>query len=56
VKAMLLNEAMKHPLFKTRFVIGRSFDSFKKIQYPYCLIITTFHDLHVIKVAPNKQM
>jgi hypothetical protein len=56
VKVVLLNEVIKHPLFKPKFDIGRFFDSFKKIQYPYCLIITTFHDLHVIKVAPNKQM
>ncbi len=28
VKVMLLNESVKHPLFKPKFDIGRFFDSF----------------------------
>ncbi len=53
---MLLNEVVKHHLFEPKFDIERFFDSLKKFQYPYSLIITNFHDFHVIKVAPNKQM
>jgi hypothetical protein len=53
---MLLNENVKNPLFKPNFDIGRFFHSFEKFQYPYYSISTTFHDSHVIKVAPHKQM
>ncbi len=56
MKVVLLNEVVKHHLYEPKFDIGRFFDSLKNFQYPYCLIITTFHDFHVIKVAPNKQM
>jgi hypothetical protein len=53
---MLLNENVKHPLFKPNFDIGNFFESFNLFQYPYYSISTTFHDSHVIKVAPHKQM
>jgi hypothetical protein len=56
VKVVLLNEVVKHPLLKPKFDVGRYFYSIKKFQYQYFLIITNFHDFHVIKVAPNKQM
>ncbi len=53
---MLLNENVKYPLFKSNFDIGRLFYSFKKFQYSYYSNDTTFHDTHVIKVGPHKQM
>ncbi len=56
MKVMLLNEVVKHPLFKPNFDIGNLFDSFQIVQYPYYSISITFHDTHVIKVALHKQM
>jgi len=56
VKVVLLNEIVKHHLFKPNFDIGSFFDSFKIFQYPYCSISTTSHDSHAIKVAPHRQM
>jgi hypothetical protein len=54
VKVVLLNEIVKHNLFKPNFDIGSFFDSFKIFQYPYCSISTTFHDSHAIKIAPHR--
>jgi hypothetical protein len=51
----LLNEIVKHPLFKPNFDIGNLF-LILNFQYPYYSISTTFHDTHAIKVAPHKQM
>jgi len=56
VKIMLLNEDVKHLLFKPNFDIGRFFDSFYIFQYPYYSISTIFYDSHAIKVAPHRQM
>jgi hypothetical protein len=53
---IMLNENVKHPLFKPNFDIGRLFDSVYNFQYPYYSINTTFYDSHAIKVAPHKQM
>jgi hypothetical protein len=55
-KVMSLNEVVKHLLFKPNFDIGILFDSFKKFQYTYYSISTTFHDSHAIKVASHKQI
>jgi hypothetical protein len=55
VKIVLLNENVKHPLFKPNFDIGRFFNSFYIFKYPYYSINTTFYDSHAIKVAPYKQ-
>jgi hypothetical protein len=56
VKVVLLNEVVKHPLFKSNFDIGRFFDSFKIFQYPHYSISTIFHHSHAIKMAPHRQM
>ncbi len=56
MKVMSLNEVVKHPLFKPKFDIGNFFDSFQNFQDPYYSISTTFHDSHVIKVAPHRQI
>jgi hypothetical protein len=56
MNVMSLNEVVKHPLFKHNFNIEIFFDSFKKFQYSYYSINTTFHDSHAIKVAPHRQM
>jgi hypothetical protein len=56
MKVKSLNEVVKHPSFKPNFDIEILFDSFKKIQYPYYSINTTFHNSHAIKVAPHGQM
>jgi hypothetical protein len=56
IKVTLLNEVVKHSLFKPNFDIENLFDSFKKFQYSYYSISTTFYDSHVIKVASYKQM
>jgi hypothetical protein len=56
MKVVLLNEVVKHPLFKLNFDIEIFIYSFYIFQYPYYSISTTFHDSHVIKVAPHKQM
>jgi hypothetical protein len=55
MKIMLLNEVVKHPLFKPNFDID-FFYSFEIFQYPYYSISTNFHDSHAIKVAPHRQM
>jgi len=55
MKVMLLNEILKHPLFKPNFDIGNLF-YILNFQYPYYSISTTFHDTHTIKVAPHKKM
>ncbi len=54
VKIMVLNEVVKHLLFKPNFDIGRFFDSFYIFQYLYYSISIIFHDSHAIKVAPHK--
>jgi hypothetical protein len=54
VKIVLLNEVVKHHLFKPNFDIRRFFDSFYIFQYLYYSISITFHDSHAIKVAPHK--
>jgi hypothetical protein len=56
VKTMLLNEDVKHPLFKPNFDIGRFFYSFYIYQYRYYSISTTFYDSHAIKMASHRQM
>jgi hypothetical protein len=56
MKVVLLNETIKHHLFKLNFHIGNFFYSFKFFQYPYYSISTTFHDSHAIKVVPHRQM
>jgi hypothetical protein len=56
MKVVLLNEIVKHLLFKPNFDIGILFDSFQILQYPYYSINTTFHDSHAIKVAPHRQV
>jgi hypothetical protein len=56
LKVMLLNENVKHLLFKPNFDIGNFFNSFNFFKYPYYSISTTFHDSHAIKVAPHRQM
>jgi hypothetical protein len=56
MKVVLLNEVVKHFLFKPNFDIGILFDSFQFFQYPYVSINITFHDSHAIKVAPHRQM
>jgi hypothetical protein len=56
VYCYIFNEVVKHPLLKINFDIGRFFGSFKIFQYPYYSISTTFHDSHVIKVAPHRHM
>ncbi len=56
MKVMLLNEVVKHILFKPNFDIGIFFDSFQIFQYPYYSINTIFYDSHAIKVAPHKEM
>ncbi len=50
MKIVLLNEVIKHLLFKPKFLIIILFDSFQIFQYPYYSINTTFHDSHAIKV------
>jgi hypothetical protein len=53
MKVMLLNEIVKHPLFKPNFDI----EIFLIIlDFSYYSISKTFHDSHTIKVAPHKQM
>jgi hypothetical protein len=52
MKVVLLNEVVKHLLFKPNFDIGIFFYPFKFFQYPYYSINTTFHDSHANKVAP----
>ncbi len=44
VKVLLLNEIIKHPLLKPNLEIGRFCQLFKKFQYPYYSISTTFYD------------
>jgi hypothetical protein len=56
MKAMSLNEIVKHLLFKPNFDIGLLFDSFQIFQYPYYSISTTFYDSYAIKVTPHRQM
>jgi hypothetical protein len=56
MKIVSLNEVVKHFLFKPNFDIGILFDSFEVFQSPYYSISTTYHDSHVIKVAPHRQM
>ncbi len=41
---MLLNEVVKHPLFKPNLDIGRFCDSFQIFQYSYYSINTTFNN------------
>jgi len=53
MEVMLLNEIVKHLLFKLNFDIGHFFDSFKIFQYSYYSISTTFHDSHFIKMKPH---
>jgi hypothetical protein len=53
---MLLNEVVKDPLLKPNFDIQRFFDSFKKFQYPYYSISTTFHYSHTFNLSPHRQM
>jgi len=50
MKIVLLNETIKHPLFKPNFNIIIFFYSFFIFQYPFYSINTTFHDSHAIKV------
>jgi hypothetical protein len=54
VKIVLLNEVVKHPLFKPNFDIGRFFDSFYIFQYLYYSINIIIHDSHAIKVVAHK--
>jgi hypothetical protein len=56
MKVVLLNELVKHPIFKPNFDIGILFGSFYIFQYPYYSITIIFHDSHAIKVAPHRQM
>jgi hypothetical protein len=56
LKAPLLNEVVKHPLFKPNFDIGFFFDSFNFFQHPCYLVSKTFHESHAIKMALHRQM
>jgi hypothetical protein len=56
MKVVLLNEIVKHHLFKSNFDIENSFYSFLTFLYPYYSLSTTFHDSHATKMAPHRQM
>jgi hypothetical protein len=55
MKIVLLNEVVKHPLFKPNFDI-EFFLFILDFQSSYYSISTTFHDSHAIKVTQHKQM
>jgi hypothetical protein len=55
MKITLLNEIVKHPLFKPNFDI-EFFLFILDFQSSYYSISITFHDSHAIKVTPHKQM
>ncbi len=55
MKVMLLNENVKHHLFKSNFDI-EFFLLILDFSMFLLLISTTFHDSHAIQMAPHRQM